>query len=178
MFKPFVRAAGGLPALLLAVAAAGHAVAQSVTAMPQLDLNRFTGTWYEIARLPDKPQQHCVGNAIELYALADKSHRFQFVNSCTMKDGSTDVRNANGKEDKSNDGRLRVNTIWPFTTKRWVLATGPDYEWALVGTPNHKSLWILSRTTSLSPAMLTGIEAKAAAQGFDVSRIVPVNQAQ
>jgi apolipoprotein D and lipocalin family protein len=159
----------------LVAGAAQTAAAQSATAAPALDLNRYMGTWYEVARLPDKAERRCVGGAMVLNALADKPHRFQVVDSCRAKDGYTNVRNFNGKEaDKSGGGKLKLSSFWPFSTKYWVLALGPTYDWALVGNPNHKSLWVLSRTATLPPEELTKIEALAAAQGFDTSKLAMV----
>jgi apolipoprotein D and lipocalin family protein len=154
----------------------GAAFGQQVTAVAALDLNRFTGTWFEVARLPDKAEKKCVANAIVLYALADKKQRFQVVSSCQVKDGTKDVRNQNGKMDKLGDGRLKVSTIWPFSTKQWVLAVDPANQWALVGSPNHKTLWVLSRSETLDPVVLTPVEAKAAAEGFNVGKMVTVKQ--
>jgi apolipoprotein D and lipocalin family protein len=151
---------------------------QSVTAVPQFDLNRFTGTWYEMARLPNGREKECVSDVFELIALGDKPHTFQVVLSCMTKGGYTDARNANGKpqDKKSPDGRLKVSYLWPFSSKYWVLALGPKYEWALVGNPNHKELWLLSRTKTMMPEVLAEVEAKAAAEGFPVGKMVVVRQ--
>ena len=158
------------------VAAAPLAAAQSVTALPQLDLNRFTGTWYEVARLPSKPEKHCIGTPLALYALGDKPGRLQVVNSCPIKDGSTSIRNASGKvANKSGDGKLKVSYTFPFSTKQWVLATGQDYDWALVGTPNHKNLWIFSRSATLKPEAMAEAQSKATAQGFNMARLITSN---
>jgi apolipoprotein D and lipocalin family protein len=85
------------------------------------------------------------------------------------------VHNATAKpQDKKNpsDGRLKVMKLWPFTTKYWVLALGPDYGWSLVGSPNHKSLWIYSKSPTLAPDVLAQIEAQAAAEGYPVAKLV------
>ena len=93
---------------------------------PALDLTRFAGTWYEIARLPDKAEKHCVRDAVVLYALADKPHRLQVVNSCVTRDGSTEIRNASARtaNKKVADGRLKVSSTFPFSTKQWVPLCG------------------------------------------------------
>ncbi len=159
------------------VASLPGAAAQSVTPAPQLDLNRFVGVWYEEARLPNKPEKNCVRDAEVLYALADKPARLQIVNTCQIKDGSTNARNSTARRaDKTQDGKLKVTTLFPFTKPYWVLAVGADYDWALVGSPNHKTLWVLSRTPVLPQDTLTQAEAKAAAQGFDTARLIPVAQ--
>ena len=179
MGKQISKATTGLLILLvLAGALTRKASAQSASAISNLDLNRYMGTWYEIARLPDKAQKNCVSNGIILFALADKANRFQVVNSCQAKDGYTNVRNASGKPaNKSGDGKLKVSYTWPFSQKYWVLAVDPSYEWVLVGSPNHKLLWVLSRTATLSPDVLATIEAKAATQGFATSKLIISTQA-
>jgi apolipoprotein D and lipocalin family protein len=168
---------GGWLSLGLLLATTSVAEAQSGSAVPQLDLDRLMGTWYEIARLPTKAEKHCVSDAMVLYAVGDKPHQFQVVNSCQIKNGSTDPRNATGKvADKLGGGRLKISYLFPFSSKYWVLAMGPEYEWALIGSPNHKTLWVLSRMSSMKPELLAEIEAKAAAQGFNTSKLVMVEQ--
>lgn len=151
--------------------------AQTVSAMPKLDLNDFTGTWYEIARLPNKREKRCLGNAFALIATGDKPRQLQLVNSCITKNGFPNVRNGSIRaQDKSGDGRLKVSYLWPFSTKFWVLALGPENAWSLVGSPNHKELWIFARTTGLKPEVLAEIEQKAAAEGFSSDKLVMVPQ--
>ncbi len=178
MRKQVLRGVMGSAMLLgMGLAAIGSAAGQAVTPVPKLDLNRFVGTWFEIVRLPNKLEKHCVSDAMVLYALGDKPTQFQVVNSCTIKNGSTDSRNATGKMiGKLGDGRVRVTYLWPFSAKYWVLATGPEYEWALVGSPNHKALWVLSKTAAMKPEVLDEIEAKAAAEGYNRSKLITVLQ--
>ena len=165
-------------AWIVLAAAHGAMAVTPVTAMPKLDINQLTGTWYEIQRLPDKPEKHCVTNAIVLYARSDKAHQLQVVNSCLGKDGYTHIRNANGKPAKKNieDGRLKLTYVFPFSDKYWFLEIGAENDWALVGSPNHKTLWILSRKPTLSADLLTQAQAKATAEGFDVGKLVTVSQ--
>ena len=168
--------AGGMlaTAMLLGMTAAGRA--QAVTPVAQLDLNRFVGQWYEIARLPDKPQKHCSANAFRLYAASDKKDRFAEVQSCMVKPGDSQIANLNGRQDKSGNGKLAVKYFVLFHHKRWILALAPDYSWALMGDPKHKTLWVLSRTADMNPAVLAQAEIQATAQGFDVSKLVKVKQ--
>lgn len=173
MVKQVLRmGAGGLMVVGCLLAGAGMAAGQGVSAIPKLDLNRYMGAWYEVARYPNKKEKHCVSDSMVLYAPGDKSNRFSVVISCQMKGGNPDAWNANGKMDKNGDGRLTVSSLWPFSAKDWVLAVGPEYEWALVGSPNHKSLWVLSRTAVMQPEVLAEIEGKAKAEGFDTGKLV------
>jgi apolipoprotein D and lipocalin family protein len=154
------------------------AVAQSVTPVPSLDASRFLGTWFEIARLPDGAEKKCVGDAFMTYASDYKKGSFQIVDSCKRKDGTQNVRNRNGKRaDKIGDGKLKVQTIWPFSAKYWIVGVGPDYAWALLATPNRKKLWVLSKTAVLPADQLLAANAMASSQGFNVGKLVTVSQA-
>ena len=150
--------------------------AQTVTAVPRFDLDRSLGIWYEIARYPNKVEKPCVSDGMVLYAAGDKPRHFQMVTSCLMKGADPEAWDANVTIDKAGDGQLKLTYIWPFSRKYWVLATGPANEWALIGAPNHKSLWILSRTHSITPEILGEIKQKAAAQGFDLAKLVTIPQ--
>jgi apolipoprotein D and lipocalin family protein len=147
--------------------------AQTATAVPQLDLKVFTGTWYEVMRYPSKDERKCVQESTVLYALGDKANSFMVVRTCPGRDGFTNVKNESGrKADATGDGRLKVRTFWPFWRRYSVVTLGPDYAWAVLGSDNHKSLWVLARTQALAADQLAEIRAKAAAAGFDVTKLV------
>ncbi len=174
-----LKSVGGLAALAACLTSLPSTVAaQTVAAVPKLDLNGLMGTWYEIARLPNKAERHCVRNVQVLYALGDKKNTFQLGTSCLLKDGTPDSYDGTGKMDKAGDGKLKLGWLPLFTSPYWVLATGPSFEWALIGSPKHKSLWILSRTAGLDPAVLAGIKATATAQGFDLGKLIVPPQKQ
>ncbi len=179
MVKRLLRAGGSGVGLLLCVllGAAAGLRAQAVSAVPKLDLHRSTGTWYEMARLPNKREKRCVGDGFMLIADGEKPDRLLVVVSCKAKSGYPNVFNVQARaQDKSGDGKLKVRYIWPFYKKFWVLDVGPEYEWALVGSPNHKSLWVLSRTPVMTPEVLREVEARAAAEGFPMAKVVAVPQ--
>lgn len=166
-----------LLSICLLAAATPASRAQTVTPVPQSDLDRFVGTWYEIARYPNKREKKCVGNAFDLIARGEKSKHLLLVSSCAIGGGFLDVRNGTIKpQGKSGDGKLKVSFLWPFSTQFWVLALAPEQAWSLVGSPNHKNLWILSRTPLLSPEVLADIRAKAAAQGFAPDKLLMTPQ--
>ncbi len=162
------------PALILLLLAFPLAPqAQTVTAVPKLDLATFTGKWYEIARFPNKREKKCVSDVFNLIAQGEKPTRLQFVSSCKNKGGFAEIRGAIIKAaNKSGDGKLKLVSLWPFSTPFWVLALGPDNAWSLIGSPNHKQLWILAKTPTLDPQVLAEIEAKAAAQGFSPAKLI------
>ena len=150
----------------------------TATAIPQLDPKQFIGSWFELAHLPDKKEKACIADALTLFTLVDKPFRFAQIDSCRLKDGTTDARNYTGttKIKKTWTGQLKVWTVWPLSRKLWVLAVGPNYDWLLIGAPNHKTLALLSRSTRLDPSVTAQITSQAAAQGFAVAKLVPVPQ--
>lgn len=161
-------------ALLTAIVpgASPVAIAQSTSALPSVDLNRFSGSWYEIARLPNKREKGCLADVVDLIALADKVDRLLLVTSCEAKNDYTDVANADIRTEKgSGGGKLKVIYLWPFSEKEWILALGPNYEWVLLGSPNHKALKVLSRTRTLSTEVLAGLKQKAASEGYATGKM-------
>ena len=175
--KPSLRfAATGLILLTCLFAPVPGAAAQSATAVAKLDPDRFIGTYYEIARYPIKREKSCLANEMVLYALGDKKKSLQIVTTCLVKDDNSNSWNAAGKFGKTGDGKIKLSWIWPFSRKYWVLDLASDDTWALVGTPNHKSLWLLSRTSTLRPEVLADMEAKATAQGFNIAKLIKITQ--
>ncbi len=167
-----------LAAAVLLLASPTVSAQGTATAIPQLDPKQFIGSWFELAHLPDKKEKACIADALTLFTLVDKPFRFAQVDSCRLKDGTTDARNYTGttKIKKTWTGQLKVWTVWPLSRKFWVLAVGPNYDWLLIGAPNHKTLALLSRTTRLDPSVITQITSQAAAQGFAVAKLVTVPQ--
>ena len=176
--KPVLAASVRTWTLLMTLSLSGAVVtapaaAQTPVPIPHLDMDKFTGTWYAVARLPEKRDKKCERNAILMVALGDKPRSVQLLNSCQNKRGWTLARNTNGKaDDNTGDGKLKFRTIWPFYRKDWVLAVDPQYTWALLGSPNHKNLFILSRTPILPLEVLAELKAKAATQGFPIDKLI------
>ena len=164
-------AKAGMWVLGVVLAAAQPTMAQKVAAVPKLDLGRLTGTWYEVARYPTKFEKRCAGQATVLLAESDKPRSVQIGTFCPGTNGTPQENSSTGKANKAGDGRLTLGFLWPFTTKYWVLALGPEYSWALVGQPNRKALSVLSRTPTLAPATLADAEQQAAAQGFKTDKL-------
>lgn len=163
--------------LLILISLLGRpAAAQPAHAVPQLDTHRFMTTWYEIARFPVRAERRCLGDAMMLFAPGDKRNTLQLVTSCSIANGNSESWNAHGKLDASGGGKLTISRIWPFHANYWVLAIGPDYNWLLLGAPNHKQLWVLSKTTTLTDDILADIQSRAAAQGFSPAKLVKMPQ--
>lgn len=149
---------------------AGVALAEPVTTVAQVDLGRYTGTWYEIGHFPMYFQRHCVGDTTATYAArADGS--ISVLNRCRTASGSQEAHGRATVVANSGNARLKVTFFWPFRGDYWIIGLDPDYRWAVVGNPDRDYLWILSRTPELPLPQLAAARAAATAQGFDLSRL-------
>lgn len=138
------------------------------TPVAEFDLNRYLGTWYEIARY-DHRFERGVEQARADYTL-EAPDRIRVVNSGV--DAAGKPREAVGKAHPGKrPGQLRVSFFWIFYADYYVLALDPDYRWALVGSSSPKYLWILSRTPALPRPTLEEILRRAAERGYDTTRL-------
>lgn len=155
------------------LAGAAAAEPRSPEAVPSLDLNRYAGKWYEIARLPNRFQRECAGETTATYSLRDDG-KITVLNQCRAADGR--VKSAKGTAKlasaKGPNSKLKVTFFWPFYGDYWVIGLDPDYKWALVGGPDRKYLWILSREADMDEALFGRILELARGQGYDVSRLL------
>lgn len=152
--------------------------AAAMSRMPPLrtvalvDLKRYTGIWYEIARYPNSFQKGCLGSSAS-YALREDGE-IDVVNSCRDgEDGRT--RRVKGRAwvvDSATNARLNVSFFWPFRGDYWIIDLGPEYEYAVVGTPNRKYLWVLSRTPAMNDTLYAAIMERVKGVGFDPERVV------
>lgn len=126
-----------------------------VKPVSELDLNRYLGKWYEIAAIPQKFQKGCVATTAE-YSLR-KDGQIKVNNTCRLNTVDGPVKTAIGRAwipNHEKPAQLKVSFFWPFAGKYWVIELGQDYEYAVVGHPSRKYLWILSRTPTLETPVL------------------------
>lgn len=166
---------------LLAGTAAGSRK-DELAVVPAVDLSRYVGQWYEIARLPNRFQKKCADSVTANYTLRSDGG-IKVVNRCRKPSG--EFTTATGKAkivDKKTNAKLKVTFFWPFYGKYWILDLGPNYEYAVVGEPGRDYLWILSRTPQIDEALYEQLLAKMQARGFDTTRMIrtahPVASAQ
>ncbi len=141
--------------------------------VPHVDLQRYLGTWYEIARFPHRFQAGCV-ETMAVYTLRDDG-LIGVHNEC--RKGSVDgpLKAVDGRArviDKHTNAKLEVCFFWPFWGDYWVIDLDPDYHWAVVGHPSRKYLWILCREKTLDAAVLSGIMQRLEQQGYDLSKLM------
>lgn len=149
-----------------------------VTSVPQLDISRYAGQWYEIAHLPMRYQADCVGDITATYTL-DKPGTIGVRNTCRNRDGGTDVAEGVARPVAGHPGRLEVRFApdwlsWlPFVwADYWVIALDPEYQWAMVGEPDRDYLWILSRSPTMDRLRFEELKAKAQAMGYDLTPLI------
>ncbi|MDQ3060319.1 MAG: lipocalin family protein [Pseudomonadota bacterium] len=173
---------GALPAFSTAAQDNPSAAAAKapLPVVAHLDLQRYSGTWHEIARLPNSFQKKCVGGDVSAQYTPLPSGEVSVLNSCRLADGSLSqaqglARRMPPKEGEAPDvGRLQVRfapswlswlpMVWG---DYWVMDIAEDYSTVLVGTPDRKYLWLLARQPRMAPADVQRWLDKATALGFD-----------
>ena len=146
-----------------------------VRSVEQFDLDRYAGQWHEIAHLPVSFQKDCVADITASYRLRADG-RVTVLNRCRTDNGK--LREAEGvaRTDKQHPGRLQVRFApdwlawlpWAWADY-WVIALDPDYQWAVVGDPARKYLWVLSRTPRMDEALFESLKQQATDMGYDLA---------
>ena len=158
-------------ALIALVVSVGLIGCNSVPPAPlptvaSVELPRYMGSWFEIAKLPNRFQASCASDTVATYRLQDDG--VEVINRCRHADGSVDSIEGRAKAVPGSAGsRLRVSFFWPIYGDYWVLALDPDYQTALIGAPSRQYAWILSRSATLDEGRLQALLERAQALGFD-----------
>jgi len=159
-------------ALLVLAAAAADEVA--VETVPEVRLDRYAGTWYEVARVPNRFQDQCSRGTTAEYVLREDG-RLDVVNRCFDEDGNLDEAKGLAKiVDPDSNAKLKVSFVsflgWrPFWGDYWVIGLDPDYRWAVVGTPDREYGWVLARTPTLGDEALDQVFAILERNGYERS---------
>ncbi|MFL6214004.1 MAG: lipocalin family protein [Blastocatellia bacterium] len=157
---------------------------QKPAVVPSVDLTRYQGKWYEIARFPNRFEKSCASEVSATYTL-NADNTIRVVNECRKADGQ--MKRAEGKARKADkDGptsQLEVRFAPAFLSllpvvwgDYWVLDLAPDYSYSVVGDESRDYLWILSRTPVMDEVKYQQAVNAAATQGFDVSRLMKTKQ--
>ena len=137
-----------------------------------VDLKRYLGKWYEIAKYPVIFEKNLV--AITATYSLRKDGKIKVLNA--GKKGTLDgkEKTAVGKAwvvDKKTNAKLKVQFFWPFSGAYWIIELGENYEYAVVGHPKRKYLWILSRTPKMDEELYKMILKKIESHNYDLSKI-------
>ena len=137
-----------------------------------VDLKKYVGLWYEIAKIPNSFQDHCVKGTTAKYVLKEDGE-IAVLNSCIDEDGEVDDADGVARiVDKKSNAKLEVSFVsflgWrPFWGDYWIIGLDENYQWAIVGTPNRKYGWILSRTPKLDETTMNKIFQILKDQGYN-----------
>jgi apolipoprotein D and lipocalin family protein len=171
-----VAAVGLIFVVALGSASAGSTAHPPLRTVESVDLGRYIGTWYEIARYPNRFQRACQSDTTAVYTLR-KDGKVQVVNSCRQTDGS--IKKARGTAkvaDKRTNAKLTVTFFWPFYGDYWIVGLDPDYRYAIVGEPKRRYLWILSRTPEMNESTYEETLKQVRAAGYDPGQLIKTPQ--
>lgn len=142
-----------------------------------VDIGKYAGKWYEIARLPNSFEEGlecCTAN----YTLLENG-KIEVVNAGHLISDHAKTKKVKGKAyipDKNEPGKIKVSFFGPFYARYWIIALDKDYQFAMVGEPSRKYLWILARQTSLDENDYQNLIDQAKFSGFNTDSIIRVKQ--
>ncbi|MEM8884930.1 MAG: lipocalin family protein [Planctomycetota bacterium] len=163
-----------LPLLLLIGCRSSGALpgAAPLASVESFELERYLGTWYEISKYPVSFEKGLVG-VTATYSMREDG-RVKVENAGLKGDFDGKRKVAVGKAwmpDPERPSRLKVSFFGPFSGNYWVIALDENYQWSVVGEPDRKYLWILSRTPKMGPKLYESVVQRVEELGYDTSRL-------
>jgi apolipoprotein D and lipocalin family protein len=147
------------------------------TTVKELDLNRYLGIWYEIARFPHSFEKNLVG-VTATYSLREDG-KITVVNQGFKNTMDGERSKAVGKAkipNKLESGKLKVSFFWIFYADYFVLELDENYQYAMIGSSSDKYFWILCRTPQMTPGVYEMLLEKARKRGYNLERLEKVLQ--
>jgi len=146
---------------------------KNISVVPSVDLNRYSGTWYEIARLPIyfESKLKCI---TATYILREDGN-ITVVNKGHYVANPEKTNTAKGKAfipDRNSPGKLKVQFFWPFKGDYWIMYLDKEYKYVLIGEPSFKYLWILAREKKMDESTFQMLSNKAVESGYDLSNLI------
>ncbi len=142
----------------------------------QFDLDRYLGTWYEIARFPHRFEKDLTAVTATYEKRSDG--KVKVINSGYKGEPGGPFRKATGKAKVAGAGHLKVSFFLFFYADYFVMELDPDYRWALVGSSSPGYLWILSRSPEMESSLYDSIVTMAGQRGYDTSQLIRVDHFQ
>lgn len=150
---------------------------QTLHTVTSVDVNKYSGKWYEIASYPQRFQKGCHCTTAE-YTLSPDGYLI-VENRCNKGSVNGKQSYIKGKafvEKNSGNAKLKVQFFWPLRAKYWIIDLADDYSYAVVSHPNKKYLWILSRTPKMNEVIYQQILSRLKEQGFDLTKLQVTEQ--
>jgi apolipoprotein D and lipocalin family protein len=172
-----ILAALGLPALamsLFSLAAPAAAFTAAPAPTKPVELQRYVGRWYEVARVPNRFERGKDCDAPTADYVQDAKGAVTVVQTCheSAPTGPEKVYHATAKIlDPGTNAKFKLTFYVLLSKEYWVLDHAPDYKWAIVGDPTGKFLWLFSRQPTLAQGVKEAVLARAKALGYDIGRL-------
>lgn len=156
-----------------------------LTTIASLDVPRYLGRWYEIAKYPNQFQKKCVSDIRADYS-RQANESLKVFNRCTRQDGQTSEAIGEARQIGSATSpklKVRFAPAWlsfiPMVWGNyWVIELDPDYQVVAVSEPTRQYLWILARSPEISPKTYADLAAKLEKMGFNLQKLVRTPQTQ
>ncbi len=160
--------------LLLGVASMAMAENKPLQVVPRVELDKYLGKWYEIATIPQRFQKGCTG-VTATYTLRPDGD-IKVLNECRKDSLNGKYKSITGKAwvaDKTTNAKLKVQFFWPFSGDYWIIELDSlNYQYAVVGHPNRKYLWILSRTPQMPDSLYNDLVSRIVnSHGYTIDKL-------
>ena len=162
-----------------------HAVAndavstEALSTIDHLDVPRYMGKWFEIARYPNWFQKKCVSDSSAEYSIRPDG-RVQVVNRC--RQGNGEMKEAVGIARQiggSNSAKLKVSFVHPWLSfipavwgDYWLIDLDSQYQLVAVSEPSRNYLWILARTPTIDQKNYAALLGRLKSKGFDTRKFI------
>jgi len=135
-----------------------------------VDLEKYSGLWYEIAAFPTRFEKGCSNTTAE-YQISESGHVI-VINRCKRDEKRTKIKGKAFIVPNSGNAKLKVQFFWPFRGDYWIFELADDYSVAVVGSPSRKYLWILARENKLDENIYREFVLRMEQKGFDTGQLV------
>lgn len=149
----------------------------AVKAVPSVDLKRYSGKWFEIARIPNKFQKQCVGNTTAAFNTMREDGKFEVLNTCLQKNGK--VKQIRGEAKVTGDNtnaKMKVSFPKFSSDSYWIIDLDSNYQYSVVSSPKREYLWIYSRTPQMDTRVYQQILRRIEMMGFEPNRLIKTQQ--
>jgi apolipoprotein D and lipocalin family protein len=162
-----------LAAFFVAIGCSACEPTTTLTTVQSVDLQRYAGTWYELASYHQFFERGC-SHVKATYT--SKNGYIEVFNQSVKNNKPNNIKGKAFVVSNSGNAKLKVRFFWPFKGNYWIIDLADDYAWAIVSDPNRNTLWILSRSPVMEDGLYNSLIAKLVKRGFDKDRIVKMVQ--
>jgi apolipoprotein D and lipocalin family protein len=156
-----------------------NVMSQNLQTVDYVSLDKYLGRWYDIASYPASFQKGCRCTTADYEQLPGKKY-IRVTNRCIrFKNGRSKMSIIHGKAfpvEGSNNAKLKVQFFWPFRGDYFIIGLADDYSWAVVGHPDRKYLWILSRESYMPTDTYNQILLLIKSKGYDLKKLQKTSQ--